>query len=79
MKDESHIREICRGLREGIGMKTYLHGPMDYAKKLKTTITCRGPGSTRKKKRYTSSREQEDMDAHMRPCGTTLESRTHTV
>lgn len=23
------------GLREGIGMKTYFHSPMDYAKKLK--------------------------------------------
>ena len=31
---EQHVRDI-RGLREDIGMKTYLHGPMDYAKKLK--------------------------------------------
>ena len=38
-----------RGLREDIGMKTYLHGPMDYAKKAETAIACRGPGPTRKK------------------------------
>ena len=34
VKEEKHF-EIYRGLREDIGMKTYLHGPMDYAKKLK--------------------------------------------
>ena len=31
---EKHL-EIYGGLREDIGMKMYLHGPMDYAKKLK--------------------------------------------
>ena len=34
VKEEKHL-EIYGGLREDIGMKTYLHGPMDYAKKLK--------------------------------------------
>ena len=34
MKDEEHVK-IHGGLREEIGMKTYLHGPMDYAKTLK--------------------------------------------
>ena len=34
VKEEKHL-EIYGGLREGIGIKTYLHGPMDYAKKLK--------------------------------------------
>ena len=49
VKGEKHL--ICGGLREALGMKTYLHGPMDYsyAKKLKTAISCRGPGPTRKK------------------------------
>ena len=28
-------RQIYGGLREEIGMKTYVHGPMDYAKMLK--------------------------------------------
>ena len=34
MKEEKHLG-IYGGLREDIGMKTCLHGPMDYAKKLK--------------------------------------------
>ena len=34
MKAEKNL-EIYGGLREDIGMNTYLHGPMDYAKKLK--------------------------------------------
>ena len=37
------------GLGGRYGMKTYLHGPMDYAKKKETVISCRGPGPTRKK------------------------------
>ena len=32
--EEEHLR-IYGGLREEIGMKTYLHGPMDAAKNLK--------------------------------------------
>ena len=36
MKEEEHL-EIYGGFREDkiFGMKTYLHGPTDYAKKLK--------------------------------------------
>ena len=34
MEEEEHLRDIW-GLREEIGMKTYLHSPMDYAKTLK--------------------------------------------
>ena len=34
VKEEKHL-EMYGGLRKDIGMKTYLHGPMDYAKKLK--------------------------------------------
>ena len=32
VKEKKHS-EMYRGLREDIGMKTYLHGPMDYAQK----------------------------------------------
>ena len=73
---EKHL-DIYGGLREDIGVKTYLHGPMDYAKKLKTAISCRGPGPTRKKI-YTSSGE-EDVATNMCTCGTTIESGTHIV
>ena len=34
VKEEKRL-EIYGGLRKDIGMKTYLHSPMDYAKKLK--------------------------------------------
>ena len=34
VKEDKHL-QIHGRLREDIGMKTYLHGPMDYAKKLK--------------------------------------------
>ena len=46
---EKHL-EIHGGLREGIGMKRYLHGPMGFAKTLELAISCRGPGPARKKK-----------------------------
>ena len=49
VKEEKHL-EVYGGLGEDIGMKTYLHGPMDYAKKLKLRFSCRGPASTRNKK-----------------------------
>ena len=62
-------------LREDIGINMYLHGPTDYAKKPKLRFRVGDldlPERTRKKT-YTSSREEEDMDAHMCPCGTTIE------
>ena len=37
MKEEEHL-EIYGGLGEDIGMKTYLHGPMDYTKMLKLRL-----------------------------------------
>ena len=75
MKEEKHL-EIYGGLREDIGMKTYLHGPMDYAKKLKPRNRVGNLHLPERRKRYTSSREEEVV-THMSPCGTTMESRTH--
>ena len=49
VKEEEHL-EIYGGLREEIGMKTSLHGPMDYAKETETAISCRGPGPASKKR-----------------------------
>ena len=60
--------EIYGGLREEIGMKTCLHGPMDYAKTLKLP---------ERRKRHASSWEEEDVQ--MCPCGKAVESRTHIV
>ena len=56
----------------------YLHGPMDYAKKRKLRFRV-GDLDLRKIyfEVYTSKREEEDMDAHMCPCGT-LEQDSHS-
>ena len=80
MKGEKHV-EIYGGLREDMGMKTYLHGPMDYANKLKLIFRVGGLVLPETRKRYTStrSREEEDVATDTCPCGTTIESRTHIV
>ena len=62
------------GLREDIGMKTYLHGPMDYAKKLTLRNRVGDMDLPERRKRYTSSWEEEDVATNMCPCGTTIES-----
>ena len=53
-------------------MKTNLHGPMDYAKKLKLGFGVGDLDLPEIRKRYTSSREEEE-DAQMRPCGKATE------
>ena len=62
VKEEEHLK-VYGGLREEIGMKTCLHGPMDYAKMLQIAISSRGPGHARKKKNtwYTSREEERKM------------------
>ena len=47
--DEEEHLTIYGGLREGIGMKTYLHGPIDYAKHLKLRFRIGDPRPTRQK------------------------------
>ena len=59
-------------------MKTYWHNPMDYAKKLKLRFRVGDLDLPERRKRYTSSRE-EDVVTQMCPCGTTIEGRTHIV
>ena len=75
--------EIYGGLREGIGMKTYLHGPMDFAKTLKLRFRVGDLDLPERRKRCTSSREEEEeeeeIDAQMYACGKAIESGTHIV
>ena len=73
VEEEKHL-EIYGGSREDIGMKTYLHGPIDYAKKPKLRLRV-GDVDLPERKRYTSGREEEDVATNMRPCGT-IQSRT---
>ena len=49
VKEENYL-EIYGRLREDMGMKTYLHGPMDYLQTLKVRFRLGGPGPTRKQK-----------------------------
>ena len=62
-------------------MKTYLHGLMDFEKKLKLRFHVGDLDLSERRKRFTSSREveEEEVDAQMCPGGKTIESRTHIV
>ena len=57
-------------------MKTYLHGPMDFAKMLKLRFRVGDLDLPEKRKRCTSSREEEEVDARICPCVKAIESRT---
>ena len=59
-------------------MKTYLHGPMDYANTLKLRFRVGDLDLPERRKRYTSS-PGEEQEAQMCPCGRAVESRTHMV
>ena len=78
MKEEKHL-ETYGALREDIGMKTYLHGSMGYEKKLKVRLRAGDLDLPERRKRCTSSRQEEDVATSMCPRGTTIESRTHVV
>ena len=54
-------------------MKMYLHGPMDCAKKVQLRFRVGDLDLPERRKRYTSSLE-EDVVTSMSPCGTTIES-----
>ena len=61
--------EIHGGLKEGIGMKTYLHDPMDSAKTPKLRFRVGDLDPPEKRKRQTSGREgEEEIDAQICPC-----------
>ena len=61
------------------GMQTYLHGPLDFAKTLKLRFRVGDLDLPERAKRYTSSREEKEVDAQMGLCGKVIRCRTHTV
>ena len=75
VKEEKHL-DIYRGSKKDIGMKTYLHGPKDYAKKLMLRFRVGDLELPERRKKHTSNRE--DMATNVCPCGTTIETRTHS-
>ena len=68
-----------RGVEGRYWNETYLHGPMDYAKKLKLKFRVGDLDLPERRKRYAGSRGEEDVATNMCPCGTTIESWTHVV
>ena len=69
------IPVIHGGLRYAVGMKTYLHGPTDHAKTLKLRFRVGDLDLPERRKRYTSSRGEEEEDAQMCSCGKVVESK----
>ena len=59
-------------------MKTYFHSPMAYPKNLKLPFRVANLDLPERRKRYTSSGEEEDVVTNMCPCSPTIESSTHT-
>ena len=52
---------------------------MDYAKRVKLRFRVGDLDLPERRKRYTSSREEDDVVTHMCPCSTTTESKIHIV
>ena len=71
MKEEEHL-EIYGGVRENIGMETYLHGPMDFAKTLKLQFRAGNLDLLERKKEYTSNQEEEEGTREC-PCCKSIE------
>lgn len=74
VKNEDHL-EIFGKLKEEGGMKLYLNGKMDNAKKLKLRFRVGDLDLRGRRKRYTSKRTEEEEDRQARPCGVRGEPR----
>ena len=74
------MRDI-RGFKRRNRNQTFLHGLMDYAKTLKLRFWLGDldlPKRRKRRKRYTSSREEE-QDVQMCLCGKAIWNRTQIV
>ena len=81
VKSEKHL-DIYGGLSGGIGMKTYSHGPKDFAKILKPRYRVGVLDLPERRKRYVYQHRQEEEEVESQmlcPCGRAIESRTHIV
>ena len=72
------LRSI-RGVEGRNRNETSVYGPMDYAKTLKLRFREGDLDRPERGKRYTRSREEEEIYTQMCPCGKTRESRTRIV
>ena len=76
VESEQHL-EMYGKLKEQIEMKAYRDGPMDYAKSLKLQLRVGDLDLPERRKRYNSSRKEEEEDGQACACGNSEESRTH--
>ena len=74
---EGTLKDL-RGVKRRNRSKNVFPRPNRPHENAETAISCWGPGPTRKRKRYVSSREEEEI-AQMCPCVKAVESRTHLV
>ncbi|CAM9462340.1 unnamed protein product, partial [Sphacelaria rigidula] len=75
--EEGHLK-ICGGLRKGIGVKAYLHGPMDAARNLKLRLRLGHLDLPERRKGFTSNNVfEEEVDGQNCLCGKAMESRSH--
>ena len=80
---EEHLK-IYGGLKEGIGMKEYLHGPLDAAKNLKLRFRVGDLDLPERRKRYvTKSRRHvecisDDMDDDLGICSEDMDDDMDT-
>ena len=60
-------------------MKRHLHDPLDFAETLKLLSRVGDLDLPERRQRYTSGREEDDVDAQMCPCGKAIlvGSRSH--
>ena len=71
VKEEERL-EIYGGLRRRNGNENVSARPNGLRENAETATSCGGPGPARKK-RYASSRQEEDEDAQMCPCANAVE------
>ena len=77
--DKEEFLKIYGGLKEGIGMKAYLHGPLEAAKNLKLRFRGGDLDLPERRQRRTTKREEEEVDKQNCPCGKAIENRTDIV
>lgn len=66
-------------LKEEIGTERYSHGPTDFPKKMELLFRVRGLDLLERRRRYTNSRVEKEVDVQNCPWGKATGSTTHTV
>ena len=82
LRKESELQEVLEVyglLGEGIGLKKYLHGPMDAATKLKFKFRAGDVDLKERSRRFRTVAQEEDDESFGCDCGSECETRIHVV